>query len=104
MTPSRKKAQQIASVGMVSSRVEQASASAARIQSANRMRIAAGIRRQSTPGAKGGGLAWLGKKLETTKAMVTINVRLNTASETKGRLRKKLLKPPRRYAITRERP
>ena len=94
--PSRNSAEQIARVGIMSNRVEQASASPARIQSANRISTAAGISRQSTPVANSRGLPCWSKKLITTNATVTITSRLNTASDTKGRRRKKLLNPPSR--------
>ena len=48
MMPTRNNAEQIASVGIMSNRVEHASASAARIHSANRISTAAGTSRQST--------------------------------------------------------
>src|ERR1035441_9838005 len=70
--PSRNTVEQMARVGMMSSRVEQASASPARIQTANRISIAAGITRQSMPVANARGLPCWSKKLITINATVTI--------------------------------
>ena len=100
MIPMRKRAEQIASVGITSNRVEQARAIPAKIQSANNTRTEAGINRQSTPFANCCGLTSLSKKLFTTKAIVTIRMTLRAASDTNGRRKKKLLNPPIRYAIT----
>src|SRR5690242_18805725 len=98
MIPSRKNAEQMASVGIMSRRVEQASANPARIQSANKISTAAGTSRQSTPLANGCGFISLLKKLITINAIVTITIRLSTASDVNGRRRKKLVKPPSKYA------
>ena len=59
--PSRNNAEQIASVGIMSSRVEHASASAARIHSANRISTAAGTSRQSTCASSFDGLLLRGE-------------------------------------------
>ena len=78
----------------MSSRVEHASASAARIHNANKIKIPAGTSRQSTcpgecPGLLSGCVNW---KM-TNAASVAITTSASTASLTNGRRRKKLLKP-----------
>ena len=52
-------AEQIASVGIMSKRVEHASASAARIHNANKIKIAAGTIRQSTAADSPSDCFWL---------------------------------------------
>ena len=79
----------------MSSRVEHASASAARIQSANRISIAAGISRQSTGRfVRATVCSCLVNWKIRNAASVTVTTSAKTASLTKGRRRKKLLNPP----------
>src|SRR4029077_12864464 len=94
ISPSRKSPVQMASVGTVSRRVEQASASPASTHNANNTSSDAGTSRQSTPVANACASTFLLKKLITTNASVNVNTRPRQASETNGRRRKKLLNPP----------
>src|SRR5439155_18956233 len=84
----------------MSSRVEQASAKPAKIQRANNTKMDAGTSRQSTPVAKGCEAPSLLKKLMITNATLDIRTITKTASETNGLRKKKLLKPPIRYATS----
>ena len=98
MMPTRKIAEQIASVGIMSKRVEQASASAARIQSANKIKIAAGTIRQSTAAISPRDCDCLVNWKMTNAASVIVITSAKKVSLTNGRRRKKLLKPPSKYA------
>ena len=96
---------QTASVEIISSRVEQASASAASIQSANKTSTEAGTSRQSIfSNAPMVRLREVGSALDNEafnrKASVANTITASVASETKGRRRKKLLNPPAAYART----
>ena len=85
----------MARVAIMSSRVEQATATAAKSQKANKTKTPAGSSRQSIPA-----LVWrlsiccVNAKI-TKVATVTITTRAKTASLTKVRRKKKLLKPAR---------
>ena len=94
MMPTRKIAEQIASVGIMSKRVEHASASAARIQSANRIKIAAGTIRQSTAAISPMDCICLVNWKMRKAASVTVMTSAKNVSLTNGRRRKKLLNPP----------
>src|SRR5439155_18325525 len=94
ISPIKKTPVQIARVGIISKRVEQASASPASTSSANRIRTAAGTSRQSTSlGAAPKRLVDFVKLRITTNASVAMTVTANTAFATNGRRRKKLLNP-----------
>ncbi len=88
MIPTRKNPEQMASVATMSSRVVQASASAASVQSANRSRMHAGINRQSTSAPNGCIPPLSSKNAITQKANVTRIARVKTVLPTKGRSRK----------------
>ena len=81
--------EQIASVGIISNRVEQASASPASTSSANRIRIAAGASRQSTSLGASPKRFFVSVKLTmNTNASVAMITTARTAFATNGRCKK----------------
>ena len=87
------RAEHTANVGTVSNRVEQAKATAARINRANKMSTAAGTMRQSTVATSPKARSSCTKRWMPSTDSVVNRMKVNTASETNPRRRKKLKNP-----------